>query len=213
MFAHRSTSYRRALAQYHLNPEAKFRGADYLDTGLTERRSVRVVDAADVLHIGKEANRWEEQFFLGFDPEAQTLYGLSDTAYAALRDEVLRGCEPFGVMEIARAVGLKNHSVVSDFVHDKTRPDVETLRRIRAALPTLIAAGEDRDRADQQLLIKADGRIREDGLRPFAAAIRENHANLWATVRGRRPLSKRLREKLRPMVDPRTKDEADAGGG
>ncbi len=77
-------TYRRALAQYHLHPDEKFRQADYLDVGLTSRRhiSVWVVE-----HIGKEANRWEEQLYLGEDPQAQIVYGLTPQDAKRLRTE------------------------------------------------------------------------------------------------------------------------------
>jgi hypothetical protein len=41
-------------------------------TTLTERLHVEVID---VEYIGKEANRWEEQFLLGETPDAQIEYG------------------------------------------------------------------------------------------------------------------------------------------
>ena len=65
-------TYRQTLSQYHLHPETKFANGDYLDVGRTERRHIQVV-AID--RIGKEANRWEEQLYLGEDPEAQIVYG------------------------------------------------------------------------------------------------------------------------------------------
>jgi len=57
-----------ALLRYHLHPEAKFLGGDYTHRGLTRRRHIQVTE---IQRIGKEANRWEEQFHLGADPEAQ----------------------------------------------------------------------------------------------------------------------------------------------
>jgi hypothetical protein len=193
-------TYRRALAQYHLNPETKFRGADYLDAGITERRYVQVAGAADVLHIGKEANRWEEQFFLGFDPEAQVSYGRSTSEYARLRDEVLRGCEPFRVVEIARAAGLPNHSVVSDLLRGSTNPDVETWKRLRDALPALETARRHRDESDRVLLERLQERIAKDGLRSFASAIGVDHGNLSAVRSCRRSLTRAMRSKLRTAL-------------
>ena len=55
-------TYAEALAQCHLRPEAKFLNGDFCDRGRTERRHVV---ATQLLHIGKEANKWEEQHFLG----------------------------------------------------------------------------------------------------------------------------------------------------
>ena len=65
-------TYAQALAQYHLRPEAKFENGDYLDSGPTRRRHVQ---ATQINYIGKEANRWEEQFFLGMDEDAVIEYG------------------------------------------------------------------------------------------------------------------------------------------
>ncbi|MCI4680786.1 hypothetical protein K9U39_15720 [Rhodoblastus acidophilus] len=70
--AHRSAAdqlktYANTLAQYHLRPEAKFLIGDFCDRGRTDRRHVI---AKQILHIGKEANKWEEQHFLGEDEDA-----------------------------------------------------------------------------------------------------------------------------------------------
>jgi hypothetical protein len=53
---------------------AKFHNDDYLDYGVTHRRHIV---AAAVEHMGKEANRWEEQYYLGLDLETHTVYGTS----------------------------------------------------------------------------------------------------------------------------------------
>ena len=62
------------VSAYHLHPESKFLNADYLDRGVTRRRHIFV---SGVRHIGKEANRWEEQHFLGLDEDAQPDYGVA----------------------------------------------------------------------------------------------------------------------------------------
>ena len=69
-------TYAEALAQYHLRPETKFLNGDYRDRGLTERRHVI---ATKLLHIGKEANKWEERHFLGEDEDAEIEYGTAET--------------------------------------------------------------------------------------------------------------------------------------
>jgi hypothetical protein len=70
-------TYAEALTQYHLRPEAKFLNGDFFDRGRTERRHVIAVQ---ILHIGKEANKWEEQYFLGPDDDAEIEYGPCQTA-------------------------------------------------------------------------------------------------------------------------------------
>ena len=65
-------TYREVLARYHLHSESKFENGDSFDRGLTKRRHVQAVALE---YIGKEANRWEEQFYLGEIPGAQIEYG------------------------------------------------------------------------------------------------------------------------------------------
>ena len=87
----RLKTYRQALNRYHLSPEAKFLGGNYTDAGPTRRRHIV---AREIHTIGKEANRWEEQFFLGADPEAQAEYGMSpeerQLALIAIREGIGR---------------------------------------------------------------------------------------------------------------------------
>ena len=86
-------TYAEALAQYHLRPESKFLNGDFCDRGRTERRHVV---ASQILHIGKEANKWEEQYFLGEDEDAEIEYGVDqsdgslDAAIREMCDRVRR---------------------------------------------------------------------------------------------------------------------------
>ncbi len=99
-------SYASALAQYHLSPEAKFRNGDYLDSGRTERRRVRVTS---VNHIGKEANNLEKQFFLGVEEGEQIEYG--GAADAALEMRIRNLCEKVGEREVARRASTSRMSL------------------------------------------------------------------------------------------------------
>jgi hypothetical protein len=95
-------TYAEALAQYHLRPEAKFRNGEHTDSGRTERRHVV---AEQIIHIGKEADRWEEQYFLGPDDDAEIEYGVGQSAHdlhARLRDL----CREVGEREAARKLGI-----------------------------------------------------------------------------------------------------------
>ena len=96
-------SYKQAMARYHRHPEAKFRNGEPLDSGLTERRHVRV---KGIVAIGKEANRWEEQFFLGEDPQAQIVYGQSSRDRERERQELRGEIERWGVRRLSRESGL-----------------------------------------------------------------------------------------------------------
>jgi hypothetical protein len=95
-------TYAEALAQYHLRPEAKFLHGDFCDRGRTERRHVI---ATQLVHIGKEANKWEEQHLLGEDEEAEIESGFGEdggTLDAAIR----KLCEAIGERSAAEQFGL-----------------------------------------------------------------------------------------------------------
>jgi hypothetical protein len=93
-------SYQEQLAQYHLHPEAKFHNGDYLDCGVTRRRHIR---ATAVEHLGKEANCWEEQFFLGLDLETQTQYGTAPGDHERILEILLWVGQNFGQHRLATA--------------------------------------------------------------------------------------------------------------
>ena len=95
-------SYTEALAQYHLRPELKFLNGDFCDRGRTERRHVI---ATQIVHIGKEANKWEQQHFLGEDEEAEIEYGVAESL--ADLDAAIRGlCKEVGERAAAERIGV-----------------------------------------------------------------------------------------------------------
>ena len=90
-------TYADVLRHYHLHPEAKYRSADYMDRGIVAPRHLRVTH---VEHIGKEANRWEEQLYLGEAIEEQIEY----VDERKLLGTFLRQARSYSVREIARAL-------------------------------------------------------------------------------------------------------------
>jgi hypothetical protein len=95
-------SYAEALAQYHLRPEAKFLNSEFCDRGRTERRHVI---ATHIVHIGNEANKWEEQHFLGEDSDAEIENGAAESASSL--DATIRAlCEEVGERAAAEAIGI-----------------------------------------------------------------------------------------------------------
>jgi hypothetical protein len=104
----RLKTYREALAQYHLSPESKFLNGDYLDQGPTIRRHV---EATAVHHIGKEANRWEEQFYLGFDEEEQIEYGVAPEESTKALEALKINIQKAGQREIARESGVSRRTI------------------------------------------------------------------------------------------------------
>jgi len=100
-------TYAEALAQYHLRPEAKFLNGEHTDRGCTRRRHNI---ASRILHIGKEANKWEEQYFLGPDDDAEIEYGVDQSADdidVRLREH----CRELGERGTARKLGISRTSL------------------------------------------------------------------------------------------------------
>ena len=128
-------TYAETLAQYHLHPEAKFGNGDFTDSGFTTRRHVV---AQEVEHIGKEANRWEEQFYLGENPETQIVYGTAPEDAKRMRGSVLREMQSFGVRALAQEAGV-SVGLVSAVKRGRGQPKREILLKLLAAIRRLAA--------------------------------------------------------------------------
>jgi hypothetical protein len=101
-------SYREVIAGYHLHPESKFRNAEPFDRGTTKRRYVRAIAFQN---IGKEANEWEEQFYLGYDEEERIDYGLGPKSKKDFLDALRSGIELVGQREVARRSGVSRRTI------------------------------------------------------------------------------------------------------
>lgn len=131
--ARRLKSYRQLLAQYHLHPEAKFLNADYTDTGVTERRHVF---AAEIRHIGKEANKWEQQFFTGADDDAEVEYGAPAADIDALISAAKSAVQKAGGMRtLARTIGLSERHL-RGVISGQRALSEETAQSLKMALPS-----------------------------------------------------------------------------
>jgi hypothetical protein len=86
-------TYAEALRGYHVHPEAKFLGGDFMDRGRTRRRHVLVQVIED---IGKEANKWDDEEPLSADNEFTVSYGVSEPHRCHARDS------PIGLQAAAR---------------------------------------------------------------------------------------------------------------
>jgi hypothetical protein len=104
----RLATYREVLAQYHLHPESKFLDGDFTDRGPTRRRHIQ---ATSITYIGKEANRWEEQFFVGLDEEAVISYGSAPERRGVAEERVRLGVIRVGQKTVARAARMSLRDV------------------------------------------------------------------------------------------------------
>lgn len=126
-------TYAEALAQYHLQPESKFDNGDYLDRGFTQRKHLKV---EAIINIGKEANRLEEQFYLGIEDDAEVVYGMSDKQLELYTDAKLAKCKMFSQRKLAEASGLSLKHI-SRMMLKKSKPTRKALLRICKGLEIL----------------------------------------------------------------------------
>jgi transcriptional regulator with XRE-family HTH domain len=189
-------SYDEALAQYHLHPEAKFHNGYYLDSGVTQRRHII---ATAVEHIGKEANRWEEQFYLGLDLEAQTEYGIAPDDEERIFEVVRWAGEKFGQRQLAQAAGI-SLSEVSAVLLGKHQPSPTTLSKLYRAVSCLEREVREQTEQVQEVLDAVRERCQQIGLRRFAEQARVDAANLASVLKGRRIPSQRMLMKLKKAL-------------
>jgi hypothetical protein len=131
----RLKTYAEALSDYHLHPEAKFLNGDYTDRGPTERRHVHV---AGVRRIGKEANRWEEQFYLGYDPETQIEYGADEESARLVHTRICDGARELGQRLLARTAGVSREQLRA-ILKGEAQPRPKTMAKLLRAISLLVA--------------------------------------------------------------------------
>jgi plasmid maintenance system antidote protein VapI len=181
-------TYAQALAQYHLRPEAKFENGDYLDSGPTRRRHVQ---ATQINYIGKEANRWEEQFFLGMDEDAVIEYG-ADPNPGALFDELMVAVGKFGKPQLASRIGIHRTSLtkILDMKCQNLSPRMS--QKIGSAIAALNMHSLGEETQNAILLELARAETAEIGLSEFARRLQIDASNLSKVTDGKRKLSRQL---------------------
>jgi DNA-binding phage protein len=106
-------TYREAMADYAWRPESKFENAERESTGITQRRRI---EAIAIEYIGKEANRLEEQYYLGELPDAQIEYGGHPIGQKQLIACLKQWVEEHGMETLASAAGISRqqlHAILS----------------------------------------------------------------------------------------------------
>lgn len=187
-------TYLDALAQYHIHPESKFVNGDYTDRGATQRRHVTV---NTIRHIGKEANKWEEQALLGADPDAQIDYGLSPEDKSYMLQAVAEAITSHSAKAVATVSRLTSR-YVRKVLHGQSQPSNATLAKLYAAAQSL-----DSRRAhakDMLTEINATIAIKNISVRRLAAKLEVDPSNLSKILSGRR-VSAKLLSRLKSCID------------
>lgn len=201
-------TYREALADYHLHPETKFLNGEYLDRGQTRRRHVEVIA---INHIGKEANRWEEQYYLGLNIDAQINYGVAPNDTARFMEALRDAAGKFGQRELASAMGITRKSLC-DLWRRKSLLISKTLeRKFLQANAALTAEHHDFELRKAGLLKEAAEEIDEIGLKELAARIGTDSSNLSKTLKGQRNANIELLDRLGRYFASRPKASGEIG--
>ena len=154
-------------AGHHLHPEAKFDHADYMDSGLTARKHVIVTSTE---HIGKEANRWEEQWYLGLDKDAQIIYGMSPKELEAQWNAFMNECQNYSLHKIAKASEL-DVALVSRLITGKVKPTRQTLMKLQDGIISLNRESESKVEKTQAIINAVKEHCQHISVRQFAESV------------------------------------------
>ena len=173
--------YTEALFDYPYRSEAKFLNGDTFDTGRTERRYVH---ASEVRYIGKEADRWEEEYYLGLrNGELAIYYGgdpvKGEQAFYLLRDAIAA----FGKANVARVTGI-SRATLSKIERGKAATTPVPLDCVIAAIAELNRGRSLRERENDAERARLKALVLEyGGLRKLARAVGVDPSNLSKRLR------------------------------
>lgn len=183
-------SYADSLRAYHLSPESKFENADYHDVGPTTRRHVLAVG---IRHIGKEANRWEEQHHLGIREEC-------DVEYVA---DAQSGTTGANLLE--RAFGSDRKTARDSGISRTTLNRVKEGGNVSASIRTKLIAALAKQNSEigelAELRNLAIAEIRKIGAVEFGRRLNFDPSNLSKSLAGRRGMSQRLKMAVKDYFD------------
>ena len=174
----------------------KFHNGDYLNCGVTGRGHNL---ATAVEHIGKEANRWEEQFYLGLDLEAQTEYGISPEDYPRIIESLAWAGKKFGQRRLAK-------------VADVSLSELSALLSANGDLASRLylsftgqshawREAREQGRLVREVLETVRDQCRRIGVRQFAKRAKVDAANLAHVLSGRRKPSQVMLAKLEKALE------------
>jgi transcriptional regulator with XRE-family HTH domain len=198
--ADRLKTYAQALSNYHLRPESKFDNADFYDRGLTRRRHVRTLR---VEYIGKESNRWEEQYYLGVDEGADIAYGSNPSAPSGHLPQLKSFVGEFGERVVARQIGISRNTLRQILSGGNRSPSRRMLRQIAAATHALRAERTDRLATSTHLREFAQEEARKIGVVELARRLAVDPSNLRKAINGTREFGLELQRATRRYLPQR----------
>jgi hypothetical protein len=192
-------TYQQALAQYHLHPESKFLNGNFLDQGTALRRHVRV---SEIEYIGKESNRWEDQYYFGFDAEEEIRYGSKPTDGGSLLKAIRAIVEVQGLRTTARRLRISRTKLSKLLENELAACSTAFLQRISRTITEINSGLNQENRENSNLLRLARVEARKIGISAFAHRLKFDPANLSKMVKGDRAMSDTVRRSLQAYFLP-----------
>jgi hypothetical protein len=135
------------------------------------RRAIRVE------YIGKESNRWEEQYFLGPDEGADIPYGPNPNAPITHVAELKSLVEEFGERQVALQIKTSRNTLRRMISGENRAPSQRLLRQIAAAALALKTEASDRRAGSALLRGFAETEARKIGHSELLRSFRDGAAN------------------------------------
>lgn len=192
-------TYLRALRHYHDHPEAKFLNGERADKGRTEQRHIIV---RSIRHIGKEANKLDDQMAMGVDPGAQVEFGAGADGRKARFAAIKRTVVAFGPVAVARAAGISRQHLFA-ITKGEIAPTEGMLGRIEQALAALRAAQDRGEINATTVRAQIKDLVERIGLRQLAKFLEIDPGYLSRVLSERRPLGATLCRKLDILIGTR----------
>jgi hypothetical protein len=187
-------TYQQALAQYHLHPEDKFLNGDFLDRGTTMRRHVRVTE---IEYIGKESNKWEDQYYFGFDPKEEIHYGSKPAGTETLSDAIQKIVAVQGLRTMAKELRISRTKLSKLLENQFADCPTAFLQRISRIVSEINSRLNQDNERNSELLRLAKLEIGEIGISEFARRIDLDASNLKKVISGDRKMSSKTLNRFR----------------
>ena len=100
---------------------------DYLDKGNTKKRHIFIYA---VRYIGKEANKWEEQYYTGLDIDEMIEYGSCEKTIRMIKSAI----ERHGMSKLARTSRLSVRYVYDIYYGKATASNKSLMKLLRASI-------------------------------------------------------------------------------